>query len=89
MIRRITILVTALMMALMMSFGAASAVFADPPLPSGCYKERGTIYCTETGKNPKFSEETSKKGSFQSSHPAQQECNRPGQTEKCPPGQFN
>jgi hypothetical protein len=46
------------------------------------------IYCTEEGKNPKFTQETSKKGSFQSSHPSKEECNRPGQTEKCPPGQF-
>jgi len=88
MIRRITILVTALLVALTMSIGAAGAVFAAPPLPDGCFKERGTIYCIEEGKNPKFSEETSKKGSFQSSHPAQEDCNRPGQTEKCPPGQF-
>ena len=86
--KRISLLVAALMVALTMSFGSVAA-FAAPPLPGGCYKERGTIYCTETGKNPKFSEQTSKKGSFQSSHPAQQECNRPGQTQKCPPGQFD
>ena len=88
MLRRITILVTALLVALMMSFGTAGAVFADPPLPSGCFKERGTIYCEEEGKNQKFSQELSKKGSFQSSHPPEEDCNRPGQTEKCPPGQF-
>ena len=85
--KRITLLIGALMLALTMSFGSVAA-FADPPLPAGCFKERGTIFCTEEGKNPKFTEETSKKGSFESSHPAQEECNRPGQTEKCPPGQF-
>ena len=85
--KRITLLVGALVVALTMSF-ASVAAFAAPPLPEGCFKERGTIFCEEEGKNPKFSQETSKKGSFQSSHPAQEECNRPGQTEKCPPGQF-
>jgi len=49
MVRRITILVTALLVALTMSFGTAGAVFADPPLPSGCFKERGTIYCESQG----------------------------------------
>lgn len=85
--KRITLLAVALVVALTMSFGSVAA-FAAPPLPEGCFKERGTIFCEEEGKNPKFSQELSKKGSFQSSHPAQEECNRPGQTEKCPPGQF-
>jgi hypothetical protein len=63
-----------------MSIRAAGAVFADPPLPEGCFKERGTIYCTEQGKEPKFSEENSKEGSFRFWHQAQEEYDKPGQT---------
>lgn len=86
--RRIQLLTTAIILAVSMTFAAAGVALAAPPLPDGCFKERGTIYCLEEGKNPKFSQETSKKGSFQSSHPQQEDCVRPGQTEKCPPGQF-
>ena len=71
---------------MVMSFRAAGAVFADPTLPEGCFKERGTIYCTEQGKDPKLSEENSKDGSFRFSHPAQEECDRLGQTGKGPRG---
>ena len=61
--------------------GAATVVFcssphvaqADPPLPDGCSKDRGTIHCTtsETDaphNNWSQTETTSKKGSFNSSH---------------------
>ena len=89
MLRRIQLLIITAILALSMSFAAAGVELADPPLPKGCFKKHGTIFCEEEGKNPKFSRETSKKGSFQSSHPQEEECNRPGQTEKCPPGQFN
>ena len=73
-------------MLVVMSFRAAGAVFADPTLPEGCFKERGTIYCTEQGKDPKLSEENSKEGSFRFSHPAQEEYDRLGQTGKGPRG---
>ena len=88
--KRISLLFTAFLVALTMSLASAGAALAAPPLPPGCEKERGTIVCEEEGKNPKFSRETSKKGSFQSSHPPEEECQKDGQTrEKCPPGQFN
>ena len=92
MIRRITILVTALMLALTMALGAAGAAFSEPYTcwdGSKPVNVQGTKQCPpEPGKNDKFTQTESQKGSFNSSHPKQEDCNRPGQTEKCPPGQF-
>ena len=77
-----------------------SFAFAQANLPENCDKDKGVITCTttETGKNPKFVQAatTTVKGSFSAASPGAgqttstaEDCkNRPGQTEKCPPGQF-
>jgi len=62
--KRITLLITALMLALTMSLGSVAAFAANAP--AGCDKVRGTIVCEESGKNenqPKFQQTTFKKGS--------------------------
>jgi hypothetical protein len=82
MIRRITMLVVAAMVALSLSAPVALAANA----PEGCTKERGTINCQQSGKNEnqeKFQQTMTKKGSVNSSHEEQTTCNTP-----CPPGQF-
>jgi hypothetical protein len=81
MIRGITMLVVAAMLALSLSAPVALAANA----PEGCTKERGTIVCQQSGKNenqPKF-QQTTKKGSVNSSHETETTCNTP-----CPPDQF-
>ena len=90
MIRRMTIWVTALMLALTMTFGAAGAAFAEPYTcwdGSKPVNNQGTKECPpQPGKNenqPKFFQEVSQKGSFNSSHPTETVCGTP-----CPPGQF-
>jgi hypothetical protein len=81
--RRIrTVLVTSIVSAVVL--GLAPASFAGP-LPEGCQKDRGTIHCTEEGKNKNWTTETSKKGSFSSSH-EQQDTNR-NKGGNVPPGQ--
>jgi len=55
------------------------------PLPEGCTKVRGTIHCTEEGKNKNWTTETSKKGSFSSSHEEQKANKNKGGN--APPGQ--
>jgi hypothetical protein len=60
----------------------ATGAFADP-LPNNCTKTQGTVTCTESGKNPKFTSTTTQKGSLQSSHEPATTCTKP-----CPPGQF-
>lgn len=84
MIRRIRLLLAAAVLAVMMLMVNAVPVFAANA-PAGCDKDRGTITCTEDGKsnNPKFTQTTTQKGSFQSSHPEENTCSDP-----CPPGQF-
>jgi hypothetical protein len=44
----------------------------------------------EEGKNPKFQQEqtTTGRGNIENKQQQSTECDRPGQTEKCPPGQF-
>jgi len=81
-IKRIGLLIVAALMASMMMVATAAPAFADP-LPSNCDKERGTVICTQEGKNPKFEREVRKKGSLQSSHDPVIVCGPP-----CPPGQF-
>jgi hypothetical protein len=87
--KRISLLIAALMLALTMSFGSVAAFAApytcwngEPPI-----NDRGTKECPpEPGKNEKqekFYQQESQKGSFNSSHPTQEECGDP-----CPPGQF-
>jgi len=48
----------------------------------------GFKQCEQPGKNRNFSKTQTQKGSFQSSHPLEEECNRPGNAPQCPPGQF-
>ena len=82
MLKRITMLVVAAMLAVSLSAPVALAANA----PEGCTKERGTIVCQESGKNvnqPKFQQTTTKKGSVNSSHEPETTCSTP-----CPPGQF-
>lgn len=55
------------------------------PLPPGCTKMRGTIHCTEEGKNKNWTTETSKKGSFSSSH--EEETTNRNKGGNAPPGQ--
>ncbi|CAN5679502.1 hypothetical protein BH18ACT11_BH18ACT11_14970 [soil metagenome] len=97
MIRRMTLLVLAAMLALALS---APVALAAQDLPAECKKVKGQIVCTTVveGKNPqgKFDETTTTttQGNLTNFSPEPQgvgtaeECNRPGQTEKCPPGQF-
>jgi len=82
--KRISLLIAALMLALTMSFGSVAAFAANAP--EGCFKDRGAIFCPESGKNenqPKFQQTTTKKGSVNSSHEEEVVCGTP-----CPPGQF-
>ena len=88
--KRITLLIVALMLALAMSFAATGAAFAAPHTCWNGTKptnEQGTKECPpQPGKNENqemFFQQESQKGSFNSSHPTQEECGDP-----CPPGQF-
>ena len=97
MIRKITLLAIAALIVLALS---APVAFAAPVLPDGCSKVKGQIVCIAVveGKNPqgKFDETTTTttQGNLTNFSPelqgvgTEEECNRPGQTEKCPPGQF-
>ena len=91
MIKRISLLVTAaLLVATMAMAGLAGPAFAAK-CPNGEQAENiggGEKQCVQEGKNDNFSQTQTQKGSFQSSHPRDEDCNRPGATEKCPPGQF-
>lgn len=58
---------------------------ASARLPEGCTKHRGTITCTEEGKNKNWTTETSKKGSFNSSH--EEERTNKNKGGNAPPGQ--
>ena len=98
MIKRIMMLIVAALFAMSVM---APAALAAQELPTGCSKVKGQIVCTVVveGKNPqgKFDETviTTTQGNLTNFSPEPQgvgieeECNRPGQTEKCPPGQFN
>ncbi len=95
MIRRITTLVVAalLMMALSVPAFAVSPSQEECERQGGTFtKERGQVQCVivEEGKNPKFQEEetTTGRGNIENKQQKEEECIRPGQTEKCPPGQF-
>ena len=85
MIKRISLLITAAIMAAMMTMATAVPAFAANA-PDGCTKEQGTIVCPSTAKNDKFTgnEVTTKKGSTSSSHPEETACVK----KPCPPGQF-
>ena len=64
--------------------GPASGALAGK-LPPGCTKVKGTIHCTEEGKNKNWTTETSKKGSFNSSH--EEERTNKNKGGNAPPGQ--
>jgi hypothetical protein len=77
----------------------AAAAFAVSPSERQCEarggtfdRERGEVECVivEEGKNPKFKQEetTTGRGNIENKQQQEEECIRPGQTEKCPPGQF-
>ena len=90
MIKRISLLVAAALMAVMMMSATAVPAFAAK-CPNGDQAENiggGFKQCEQEGRNPKFSQEQTVKGSFSTPREPTEECNRPGQTEKCPPGQF-
>jgi hypothetical protein len=80
--RPIKLLLIAAMLTVVMAFGSAFATLQAANAQE-CEKVRGTIVCQEEGKNPKFTQTTTKKGSVNSSHPEETQC-----TEPCPPGQF-
>ena len=77
----------------------ALPAFAASPSQRECEAQGGTftrsggeVRCVivEEGKNPKFQEEqtTTGRGNINNKQQQSTECDRPGQTEKCPPGQF-
>jgi len=97
--RRITMLVVAAMMTMMLSLGLAfsvtitSAHAAKCPDGTTATNVKGTKSCStqeSAGNNQQgnnFQEDTSQKGSFNSSHPRTQTCTNPGGVTKegdCP-----
>lgn len=97
--RRITMLITAAILALTMSLAAALPAFAAQELPAGCSKDKGTITCTSTteGKNKNFSETTTTttQGNTENFSPEPQGtgtetgCSDSNPGNSCPPGQFS
>lgn len=96
--RRRGVLVLAVLVAVLTSLSAAPA-FAESPSERECEAQngsfdrvRGEVSCVivEEGKNPKFEQEqtTTGRGNIENKQETSEECNRPGQDEKCPPGQF-
>jgi hypothetical protein len=84
-IKRISLLVTAALMAAMMMVATAAPAFAANA-PTGCVKVQGTINCPDDAKNDKFdgNQLVTKKGSVNSSHEPETTClDKP-----CPRGQF-
>ena len=83
--------------ALLVALSAVPA-FAVSPSQQECEAAGGTftrtqgeVQCVivEEGKNPKFTQETSKKGSFQSSHEEEDlGCSEANPGNSCPRGQF-
>ena len=67
---------------------SAPAAHADPDVGEGCWKERGTIYCEVkdyAGNSDNYwLDESSKKGSYQSSHEEESSVTNPGGNQ--PPG---
>ena len=95
MIKRMTMFVATALLALAMAVPA----FAVSPSQQECEAQggefmrvRGEVSCVivEEGKNPKFQQEetTTGRGNIENKQQQSTECDRPGQTEKCPPGQF-
>ncbi len=82
--RIIMMLTVAALMVAALTITAPSAFAANAP--EGCFKDRGTITCPSDAKNNKFdgNQETTQKGSVNSSHEPVESCVEP----PCPPGQF-
>ncbi len=98
MIRRISLLITAALMAALMMVATAVPAFAASPSQRACEagggtftRDGGQVQCVTTtdGKNPKFTDTTTTTGQGNSSNrPASSdECAGTG-SGKCPPGQF-
>ena len=90
MIKRIGLLIVAALIAVMLLAATAMPAMAAPYTcwdGSRPTNDQGTKECPpQPGKNenqPKFFQQESQKGSFNSSHPTVTECGDP-----CPPGQF-
>jgi hypothetical protein len=91
-IKRISLLVTAaLLVATMAMAGLAGPAFAAQ-CPDGERAENvggGFKQCEEEGKNPKFNQTQTVKGSFSTPREPTETCEKDGQErDKCPPGQF-
>ena len=87
-IKRITLLLVAALMAAMMMVSVPSVAFAAKcPDGSQATNDQGTKTCTTEGRNDRFSKEESVKGSFQTNNTVTTECEGTG-SGKCPPGQF-
>jgi hypothetical protein len=87
--RIIMMLALTALLVVALSLSAVTAFAANAP--PGCYKDRGTIYCPDPPKNENnpFTQQTSKKGSINSSHPEESQCLKKGEpSDHCPPGQF-
>ena len=98
MIKRISLLVTAALMAALMMVATAAPAFAQSPSQRECEAAGGTftrsggqVQCVivEEGKNPKFTETetTTGQGNISNKQQRQEECAGTG-SGKCPPGQF-
>ena len=84
--------------ALVIAGSVAPTTFAASPSQEQCEAQggtftrtNGTVNCqtTETGKNPKFTEETNTSGQGNTGNKTEQssDCSGTG-SDKCPPGQF-
>ncbi len=96
--KRISMLITAALMAALMMVATAVPAFAASPSQRECEANGGTftrdggqVQCVQTteGKNPKFTDTTTTTGQGNTSNKQQQseECAGTG-SGKCPPGQF-
>ncbi len=101
MIKRMIMLFPTALLVLAMALPAfaASPSERDCLAAGGTFdRQQGEVSCVivteEEGKNPKFSEETTTtttgrgNDSNKPTRNTDTDCQRPGQTEKCPPGQF-
>ena len=102
MIRRISLLVVAAVLAATMVVATAAPAFAVSPSQEQCEAQGGTftrsggqVECVivEEGKNPKFTdtETTTVQGNISNKQEQEQEQEQacePTGSEKCPPGQF-
>jgi uncharacterized protein (DUF2147 family) len=97
-IRRISLLLVAALLAATMVVVTAAPAFAVSPSQEQCEAQGGTftrsggeVQCVivEEGKNPKFTEEetTTGQGNISNKQEQQTECEGTG-SGKCPPGQF-